>query len=216
MQCPPRPFSTPVLLCSARPAGSAHSSLGMVLRSRHGEGQATPLSGQHRTPNPRHPWPPCGSPMWRGRLQNTHSELPPAPSPCRACTGSRPRSSLSWKVHLHPPGLSCHWACLRRPTASSDCLAGAQQTPTHLSPGRCAPNPARGMGAIAGSDRRQLRTHGQGQHVGECPRAVEHQVELRGRHPAEHGGRRGPEMPSHFFLQSPKSKYHSESKDGSN
>ena len=61
----------------------------------------------------------------------------------------------------------------------------------------------------------QLRTHRQGQHVGEHPCAVEHQVELRGRHPAEHGGRHGPKLPLHFFLQSPESRNHSESEDRS-
>ena len=44
------------------------------------------------------------------------------------------------------------------------------------------------------------RTHGQGQHVGERPCAVEHQMELRGRDPAEEGGHRGPELPPHFLL----------------
>lgn len=73
------------------------------------------------------------------------------------------------------------------------------------------------MEVIESPDRHayQLRTCGQGQHVGECPCAVEHQVELCGRHPAEHGGRCHPKMPSHFFLKSPESKNHTKSEDSS-
>lgn len=97
-----------------------------------------------------------------------------------------------------------------RPVAGS---SFAQQTRLHGHLSASGRAPARGRhGATAGLRgwARQLRTRGQGQHVGERPRAVEHQVELCSRHPAKHGGRRGPKLPPHFFLESPESENHSE------
>lgn len=97
-----------------------------------------------------------------------------------------------------------------RPVAGS---SFAQQTRLHGHLSASGRAPARGRhGATAGLRgwARQLRTRRQGQHVGERPRAVEHQVELCSRHPAKHGGRRGPKLPPHFFLESPESEKHSE------
>lgn len=58
-----------------------------------------------------------------------------------------------------------------------------------------------------------LRTQGQRQHVGECPCAVEHQVELSGCHPAEDGSHGGPKLAPHFPLQGPEAEEHGEAQD---
>lgn len=113
-------------------------------------------------------------------------------------------------THVHPSLRTDPLPVTGRPVARSS-LARQTRLQGHLSVSGCAP--ARGRhGATAGlrGSARQLRTHGQGQHVGERPCAVEHHVELCGRHQAKHGGRRGPKMPSHFFLESPESENHSE------
>lgn len=150
---------------------------------------------------PRTPQASCCHPK---SLQSLHGE----PSQVCPLLESAPQPSES-RHHAHPR-LSCPWAFLQCHMGSS-----CHQMPPHLSPGSCALSPARGMGVTARPDQHthQLRTHRQGQHVGERPRAVEHQVELCGRHPAEHGGCHGPKMPSHFLLQSPESKNHAKSED---